>query len=112
MKAFSWVVLVQGLYYLVTGVWPLVSMRSFERISGPKRDHWLVKTVGVLIAVVAAVLLLAAARADRTPELRLLAAGTAAALAGVDTVYAGKGVIWRIYLADAAVEIRILTAKQ
>src|SRR4051794_17610666 len=46
----------QGLYYLVTGVWPLVSIETFQTVTGWKTDHlvtgresdhWLVMTVGV-----------------------------------------------------------------
>lgn len=49
----------QGLYFLVTGIWPLVHIKSFQWVTGPKVDLWLVKTVGVLIAVMGAVLTLA-----------------------------------------------------
>ena len=38
----------QGLYYLITGVWPFLSMASFQAITGPKVDGWLVKMVGAL----------------------------------------------------------------
>jgi hypothetical protein len=38
----------QGLYYLATGVWPILSMRTFEAVTGRKRDRWLVRVVGVL----------------------------------------------------------------
>src|SRR3954470_3170999 len=46
--------LVQGLYFTLTGIWPILHLRSFEAITGRKRDRWLVKTVGGLIAVVGA----------------------------------------------------------
>jgi hypothetical protein len=29
----------QGLYYLATGVWPLVSIETFQRVTGRKTDH-------------------------------------------------------------------------
>src|SRR5438270_11614006 len=41
--------LVQGVYYLLTGVWPLVSIDTFQMVTGPKTDLWLVQTVGALI---------------------------------------------------------------
>ena len=41
----------QGGYYAITGVWPLVHMRSFEAVTGPKQDHWLVHTVAGLLVV-------------------------------------------------------------
>src|SRR5919106_4031462 len=77
----------QGLYYLATGVWPLVSMRSFEAVTGPKTDRWLVKTVGVLVGVIGAVLISAGRNRRVTTESALLAAGSAAGLAAVDTIY-------------------------
>ncbi len=100
--------LAQGLYYLVTGLWPLASMRAFERVTGPKTDRWLVKTAGILIAVIGGVLTLAGLRGRRSPEVPLLAAGSAAGLAGIDTVYAARGRISRIYLLDALAEGALL----
>jgi len=32
-------------FNLAFGIWPLILYRSFEAVSGPKTDHWLVKTV-------------------------------------------------------------------
>jgi hypothetical protein len=101
---------VQGLYFLITGIWPLVSIRTFEAVTGPKTDDWLVKTVGVLIVVMGAVLLLAAYRGQVTPETVALAVGGALALAGVDVWYVGRRVIPRIYLADAAAELILIAS--
>src|SRR5437764_14959162 len=95
---------IQGLYFAVTGVWPLVHLESLEAVTGPKTDHWLVQTVGVLITVIGAVLLLAAYRRRLSAEVVLLAVGSAAALAAVDVVFVGRGVIPPIYLLDAAAE--------
>ncbi len=47
----------QGAFWLAAGVWPLLHYRSFEAVTGPKQDDWLVKTIGGLIAVVGATLL-------------------------------------------------------
>jgi hypothetical protein len=52
MKAVSYILLVQGIYWLVTGVWGLVDIVSFMKVTGPKTDVWLVKTVSVLIVVI------------------------------------------------------------
>jgi hypothetical protein len=30
----------------VTGVWPILRLRSFEAVTGPKKERWLVKTMG------------------------------------------------------------------
>jgi hypothetical protein len=95
----------QGSYFVLTGVWPLVHMASFLAVTGPKTDLWLVKTVGLLLAIFGAVLLLAARRRSVSPELALLAMANAAGLAGIDLVYALSDRIRDVYLLDAAAEI-------
>ena len=67
--------LIQGIFYVVTGLWPLIHMPSFLQVTGPKTDLWLVRTVGVLVTV------------------------------AIDTIHVLSQVIPPIYLADAAVEI-------
>src|SRR3954454_18644356 len=92
---------IQSAYFLLTGVWPLVHLRSFVAVTGPKVDLWLVKTVGVLVTVVGLVIGVAAYRQNVTPEIALLTAGSAAALGAVDVMYVLKRVIAKIYLLDA-----------
>lgn len=109
----------QGLYYLATGVWPLVSIETFQMVTGPKTDHlptgresdhWLVMTVGALVTAVALALLVAAWRRRNPPEVGVLAIGCAAALAAIDIIYVAREVIRPIYLADAAIEIILIGA--
>jgi hypothetical protein len=104
-SAFGVACTVQGLYYLITGVWPLVSIETFQAVTGPKTDHWLVHTVGILVAANALVLLFAAWRGRPSPEVVLLAVGSALGLTAIDVVYVARDVIPPIYLADAAVEV-------
>lgn len=107
---------VQGAYYLATGLLPFVSYRAFERITGPKVDDWLVRMVGLLAAVIGAVLVrdARAPRATaRTPDGspdRQLAVASAVAFAAIDTWYAGRGRISRVYLLDAAAELALVGA--
>jgi hypothetical protein len=102
------IAIIQGLYFFLTGVWPIVHMRSFLAVTGPKTDLWLVKTVGVVVGVIGIVLLVAAARGRVTPELALLAVGSAAGLAAVDVVYVTKRVIDKVYLLDALAEVVLI----
>ena len=106
----SLVALVQGAYFFLTGVWPIVHIGSFLAVTGPKADLWLVKTVGAIVAVVGVVLLLAARSGRVTPEVVLLAIGSAAALGAVDVVYVAKRVIPKVYLLDAAAEAALMLA--
>ena len=94
-----------GIFNIVGGVWPLVSMRTFELVLGPKVDRWLVRTVAGLMVVNG----VTQVRAGSSPEgqrlARLLGIGTAATLGSVDLVYAPPGRISRVYLVDAACEL-------
>lgn len=100
--------LAQGVYYLATGVWPLVHMPSFTWITGPKLDVWLVRTAGALITAISLPLLVAGVRGMVTPEIVLLAIGAAIGLTAIDVYYSLKGVISKVYLVDAAAEIVLI----
>jgi uncharacterized membrane protein (DUF485 family) len=97
--------LIQGLFYLTTGVWPLFDIGSFQAVTGPKTDLWLVRTVGVLVAVVGLVLLLSYRNRRVTDEVIVLAVGCAIGLAAIDLIYSLSGRISAVYLADAAAEV-------
>jgi hypothetical protein len=99
------VALVQGIYFLITGIWPLISMKTFLLVTGHKTDLWLVKTVGVILAVIGAVLLFAWATGAINPPIIALAMGAGLGLAVIEVVYVSKKVISVIYLGDAVVEI-------
>jgi hypothetical protein len=98
----------QAIFYVVTGVWPFVSMRTFEAVTGPKVDRWLVKTVGALVAVIGCALALASRRRQLAPEIVLVAAGSAAALAAIDTVYVARRRISPVYLLGAVAEFGLV----
>jgi hypothetical protein len=97
--------MVQGPVYLLSGLWPVVHLRSFESVTGPKADGWLVKTVGGLLAVIGSSLIAGGALRRPRRELRMLGVGSAAVLALIDVVYASRGRISKIYFADAALQI-------
>jgi hypothetical protein len=104
--ALFWLAIIQAVYFLITGVWPIVHLRSFMAVTGPKIDYWLVKTVGLIVAVIGLAIGIAAmrGRGQFGVEIFVLAVGSAAALGVVDVVYVAKRVIPRIYLADALAE--------
>lgn len=104
----TWIAVAQGLYYLATGVWPLVSLRSFMAVTGPKVDGWLVKTVGLLIGVTGIACLLSAWIGRFPPEVAVLAVGNAAALTFVDVYYVAIGRIPKIYLMDVPPELLLI----
>ena len=113
VKVIAVVSIIQGIFYLITGIWPLVSRRTFERVTGPKLEFWLAKTVGILISVIGGVLIQAGLRQRRlgdqlSPEIPPLAIGSAAGLTTVDFVYVVKKRISPVYLLDAAAELGLI----
>ena len=98
----------QGAYFIATGIWPILHRRSFEAVTGPKVDRWLVKTFGALVGSIGGALLVGAAESPRSKALRALGMGSAAALALAEVIYVGKGRIARIYLVDALLEVGII----
>lgn len=108
-SVFSSVVsLLQGIYYLVTGIWPIFSRRSFEKVTGPKVDFWLVRTFGALITVIGLVLTLAGARRRVTTETALLGIGSALSLGASDTIYSSKGRIRPVYGIESIAEFALV----
>jgi hypothetical protein len=103
------VALAQGAYYVVTGLWPIVSLPSFERVTGPKTDDWLVRTVGLLAAAIGGVLAWRGASRRSRPD-PALGISSALAFATTDVVHVARGRISRIYLADAAAELALAVA--
>ncbi len=104
------VALVHGVFYAVTGFWPIVSIRTFQLVTGPKRDLWLVRTVGALLTVIGVVLTLAGLRRRVTPEVLMLGVGSALGLTAIDVVYYRRRVLGPVFLLDAVTELGLASA--
>lgn len=107
----------QAVYYGLTGIWPLISVETFQLVTGEKtdhlvtgdeNDHWLVMTVGTLITAIAISLLIAAWRRNLAAETVALAVSTAVGLTAIDIIYGSRRVLFPIYLPDAAVECLLI----
>ncbi|MFN2462072.1 MAG: hypothetical protein ABR591_15570 [Candidatus Velthaea sp.] len=101
----------QSIYYLLTGAWPLASMKTFTAVTGPKTDVWLMRMVAALActngaALGAAVLF----DEDDTVTARTLAVASAIGFAAIDVVYVMRRRISPVYLGDAAVELALAAA--
>src|SRR5215210_1647848 len=97
---------VQGSYYLLTGAWPILHLRSFMRVTGPKRDRWLVQTFGALVCAIGLSLL--AGSGDRGS--RTLGTTSALALAAAELWFVSRGRISPVYLGDAMAELALVAA--
>ena len=99
---------VHAAYFVLGGLWSVLDKRSFEAVSGPKVEYWLVRTVGSLLTVVGVVLARAAACDRITPEISWLAVGTSAVLSTIDFVYTAKRRVPLVYLLDAAANLMFI----
>lgn len=100
--------LAQGAYFLATGIWPILHLRSFEAVTGRKVDGWLAKTFGALVASVGYALMVGGLEAPRSRTLRALGIGSASALGVAEGFFAAKGRISRVYFADMLIEAAIV----
>jgi hypothetical protein len=98
----------QGGYYVATGVWPFLNRTTFEWITGPKTDYWVVGSFGVLLAMIGAVLLLAARVRRITREIAMLGAGSALVVASCDLLAGVQPRNTGAYFADAVVELGLV----
>lgn len=101
---------VQSLYFVMTGIWPLIGLKSFMRITGPKTDTWLVRCVGALVTVIGTVIGVAGSQRQLDPSVVTLAVGASASLAAIDVVYSVSGRISKVYLLDAGINTLFVAA--
>jgi hypothetical protein len=80
------------------------------RVTGPKVDVWLVKTVGALVSVIGVVLVVAGLRRRVGASDEMHAVSSAAALTAVDVNYVVQGRISPVYLLDATAEMFLVAA--
>ena len=94
-----------GVFNVAGGLWPLLHMDSFEAVTGPKVDRWLVRTVSLLMVANGLVQLNASRSPNGVGEARRVGMATAVPLAAIDLVYASQGRISKVYLLDAVAEL-------
>ncbi len=97
-----------SVYLVASGVWPIVHRRSFEAVTGPKTDFWLVRTVGGLAAACGAVLGASVVRGRPSGEIQLLAAAQALVFVTAD-MFAARTQS-RVYLADVVLQAACVPA--
>jgi hypothetical protein len=99
---------IQAANLIGTGAWPLLHRRSFERVSGRKKNFWLVGTVGGLAVSIGLSLGLAVIRGAKRHENTLLALASGVVFTAADVRAARTEST--IYLADAALQFAFARA--
>ncbi|MGW0467924.1 hypothetical protein ACWDX6_22090 [Streptomyces sp. NPDC003027] len=100
----------QGVFNIVGGLWPVVSLRTFEQVYGAKTDKWLQRTSGALLASAGFSMLCAGSTPAGVRHARRVGVGTALTFLAIDLVYVPRRTIPATYLMDAAKEIAWLAA--
>lgn len=107
-KALGNAFLVQGIYFVVTGIWPLLNMASFITATGPKQDTWLVEMVGLLSTSIGLTYIVASLRRRELPVL--LGYLVSFSFLVMDLIYVMSGEIDQIYLVDAGIQTAFIIA--
>jgi hypothetical protein len=107
LQPWSKLAIAQGTYLVLSGAWPLVHLRSFEKVTGPKPEGWLTKGVGACWANVGLHLIQAGRRRGRARrDIRGLAVRMALTFAAFDLYYAGvRRRISPVYLLNGFVQL-------
>ena len=98
-------------YYAFGGLWPLLSMPTFEAVMGPKVGEWLVRTIALILLLVSSLLLDHALnkRADDL-TLRRIAFGISFILGTVAIITTLGGWLSWIFLLDGAMHLLLAAA--
>ncbi len=101
--------LAQGATYTAMGMWPLLNLRTFAVVTGPKPEGWLVKAVaGLLVAIGSS--MVRGARSNERKSVSTVGAGAAVTLGSVALYYAWRRRISPIYVLDATVHLTFAAA--
>jgi hypothetical protein len=100
--------IVQTIYYFLTGIWPILSIRTFFAVTGPKNDVWLVKTVGAIVTAISLAFGYAAAVGRISPEIKVLAITCGIAFIAIDTYYVACKNISKVYVVDAVIHMALV----
>src|SRR3546814_11279963 len=88
-KGLGNVFLIQGIYFVVTGIWPLLNMASFITATGPKQDTWMAEMVGLSSASIGLTFIVSSLRQRPSPVL--LGYAVAASFLAMDITYLAAG---------------------
>lgn len=104
MKLFLRTAFIQGTYYCLIGLWPLIHPGSFIEVAEIKNDLWMAKIIGLLLMVIGVVLLYAWYHLQNANSLVLLGMASTMVCSGSDLYYFLNRVLPDVYLIDAMIQ--------
>lgn len=101
-----WLPLIQGIYFLITAIWPLIDIESFMLVTGPKTDVWLVRTVSVLLIPYTLICFWIALKPRLISKIIIIIMTLMSlGLAIIELIYYLNGTIKWLYGADAVLQL-------
>ena len=100
--------LAQGIYYLLRGLWSLLHLGSIEAQTEIHHNLWLSEEVGALVLVIGAALCLAAYRRQGSPEILVVALGSALGMSLVELLFVLHRRISAFYLIDVCIQFALV----
>lgn len=82
----------QGIYYLISGIWPLLHLKSFAKLSGKKPDPFQTRVTGLLFSAIGLALIVGSRKKRPEGEVVLLGAATATAAAAATLSHKRKNI--------------------
>lgn len=108
MKDLRTIPYLQGIYYILTGIWRLINIESFIRVTGAKTDIWLVQTVGLLLLPYGLLCFYIANNAQKNLIIAMALALCSVCLAGINVYYYLRNDISWVYSVDIVIEMIFL----
>lgn len=100
----KWLLRFEGIFYLLTGLWPLLHFSSFLSVMGFKTDIWMVVTVGALLTLNGLLFLMESLSPFISKAVLAAAVAVPVILLWIDLFYVFSGVISPAYIVDAVIE--------
>jgi Na+/melibiose symporter-like transporter len=97
--------LVQGVYYVILGLWPWLHPESYLWAAGSDLDIGLLQTLGLTLAVIGVSLAVAAARREESWAIHCLALGSIAALLFSNILFLFRDRFAVLYVLDAVLQV-------
>lgn len=105
-------IMAQGLYYILTGLWPLAHFASFSRAVALPVNPFQAQAFGAVLVVIGAHFMEAGRRAPPGSSATLLGIAVAGAIAVVDMVWlprlASASALWVDLVAEVAIAVALV----
>ena len=107
MKKSSVLLIVQGIYYLLTGLWPLLRLNSLP-LTGSASPNWLPQPVHLLVLCTGVVLLKGSRDQNIKQGVKVLSIAAALALLLIDLYFPFSGTVSKLFIIDGILQFSCL----